>query len=682
MDFYKDKATIMRLDEVRELLLNLSKITSSTSSSSSTTLTELKQQLNSKVSELKTSLIGDNEESSNPTSLEDRLKVKLTEIYNSILQNLNDIKTNQTSIESLQTTLQTNQSQTNEKVDLTATKVQAQEIINAIDEINVLLTSSSSAGLTDAQSQTLNQIHANTVALLDSVGLSENASTILTKLGNIEQNTLNIVQKLELPNSQFQDTEPYDPPPDSVYKTRDTYKSPFIYNINAPKLLDAEYFTINNNVNAMCKVEFDIVSTSAISDVKASLLLSGNEVLYNETIEIVEGTSHYCINGIFVTNRTDYNLRLQFNNFETASFTVKNLTYEVVGNNANFIDYKHSFYPFNVNYDYYIFKDIDGAVSYITTNAQDVNLGQNYTNLTSGTNYLFYPTVLSINENTSNSTSVFKSLKVLRQDITTKEVQNLNQNGELVGGADSVSSKGARVVCPLPSNSASINNYVLRYNPNLKKLFNCYYNTDFNGVSVDSTGIDLSEIDEIVCISPCKLSLTYKQFGLINPYVIVTTKKGCNYVCSAFTLSSLKNLQTLTSSNGGENVDNSTSETSEGGEESNNQIAVQTATNVGYGNLGYGTRVTFGEIDNYQGNNVSTRITRTYRAFMYVYDHWKVIYFSLGANSFEILGTKTISGEYDELHPGFNGDYFGVKDGQIIKLTDGDVSKVDLTTSA
>ena len=112
MDFYKDKATIMRLDEIRELLLNLSKITSSTSSSSSTTLTELKQQLDSSASELKTSLIGDNEESSNPTSLEDRLKTKLIEIYNSILQNLNDIKTNQTAFESLQTTLQTNQSQT------------------------------------------------------------------------------------------------------------------------------------------------------------------------------------------------------------------------------------------------------------------------------------------------------------------------------------------------------------------------------------------------------------------------------------------------------------------------------------------------------------------------------------------------------------------------------------------
>ena len=681
MDFYKDKATIMQLDEVREMLFNLTKICNNTSSSSSVSLVELKEQLNNKVSELKTSLIGENEGGTSPTSLEDRLKDKLMELYNSILQNLSTIQSNQTAIKSLQTTLQTSQNeinsnvesvqttqlQTNEKLDLTATKVQAQEIINAIDEINVLLTSSSNAGLTDAQSQTLNQIHANTVTLLESVGLSENASTILTKLGNIEQNTLNIVQKLGLPSSQFQEAEPFDPPPDSIYKTRDVHKSPFAYNINAPKLLDAEYFTINNNVNAICKVEFDVASTSAIGGVEASLLLNGNEVLYNNNIAIVEGTNHFCFNGIFVTNRTDYNLRLQFNNFEnTASFTVKNITYEVVGDNANFIDYKHSFYPFNINYDYYIFKVTGENVSYITTNAQNVNLGQTYSNIASGADYLFYPTILSINQNTANSTSTFKFLNVLRQNKTTKEVQNLYNSGELVGGVDSAISKGAKLVCPLPSNSASVKNYVLRYNPNLKKLFTCYYSTDFNSISSDENGIDLSGIDEIVCLSPCKLSLTYKQFGLTSPFVIATTKKGCNYVCSALTLNCLSNLQSA-STNSEENEANANSEGSE--------------ATANYGNLGYGTRVTFGEIDNYQGNNVSTQNARTYRAFMYVYDHWKVIYFSLGTNGFQILGTKTISGEYDELHPGFNGDYFAVKDGQIIRLTDSDVQKVNLTTS-
>ena len=150
MDFYKDSATIIRLDEVREMLLSLIKNSSNSSINNNNSLAEIKLGQNEILADVKSSL--------------------------------------------------NNQTQINSKIDSVATKTQANDLANAIDEINVLLTSSSNAGLTDAQSQMLNQINTNVSLLLEKVGSNEDATTILTKLANIEQNIASIMQKLDMQN--------------------------------------------------------------------------------------------------------------------------------------------------------------------------------------------------------------------------------------------------------------------------------------------------------------------------------------------------------------------------------------------------------------------------------------------------------------------------------------------------
>lgn len=151
MDFYKDSATIIRLDEVREMLLSLIKNASNSSINSNNSLAEIKTGQSEIATDVKSSL--------------------------------------------------SNQTQISSKIDSTATKTQADNLANAIDEINVLLTSSSNAGLTDAQSQVLNQINTNVSLILEKIGSNEDATTILTKLANIEQNVASIMQKLDTQNS-------------------------------------------------------------------------------------------------------------------------------------------------------------------------------------------------------------------------------------------------------------------------------------------------------------------------------------------------------------------------------------------------------------------------------------------------------------------------------------------------
>ncbi|MGN1227214.1 MAG: hypothetical protein ACI4TX_01070, partial [Christensenellales bacterium] len=513
--------------------------------------------------------------------------------------------------------------------------IENENIINAIlsntESIMIALNSMTSGGLTSEQEDVINQTYENTVSLLNCIGLTENSSTILTQLNNIAMNTESIMEKLDLPSNQYQESEPYDPPPDIIYKTRDVYYSEFNYDISTPQDLFEEYFTINDNVNAMCKVEFDITAETDIGDVVFKLHLSDIEVLIEETINIEAGTKHYCFYGIFMTERTDYYLMMTFVNGTTKLFTVNNIVYEVVGDNANFLSYRHKNFAYTVNFDYYLFKVRGGKVSYIKTSALEPDLGQDYTQIVDDDNYCYLPAIISTINGATATTSVDLGGRLIRMDKKLKKTTQINLEGKYLSIAEHTNSNGSRVMSYGNFNTSSNPGYAYRYNTKTKKFYSNYYQT--NGtIIVDSTGKDLSTHDTYVSISCFHSELSYKQYYTDYRFIIFTSKKGNNYLTIAT---------------------NPKMESS----------------------LGYGTRVKFGEIPNYQGSVTTSRTVKVLRIFMYVYDHWKVYYVSMQSGKMTSLGVKTISGEYDELLPGFNGDYFAVKNGEMILLTDNDVVK-------
>lgn len=607
MELNKDKATILRLDEIRELILNLS--LSSNSQAFETLATTIVSRLTVIIDSLKSGLITTTDGEENTNSLEDRLIIKMDEVYQLLNDALLDVSLTAEQIEILNTTLQ-----------------------NTI-EIKESLQSSSSAGLTSEQDKKLTQTYDNTVALLDSVGLSENASSIISKLNNLILNTESIMEKLALPNNEFQETEPYDPPPETIYKTRDNYKSLFDYEVVAPTDCFREYFTINTGVNAMCKVEFDVDAEEDVEDVYMKFTLSGTQILHEETLTMTAGSKHFCLYGMFITDRTDYYLHLSFIN-NGKLFKVYNITYQVLGDNANFIEYKHTYHTYNINFEYYIMRTRDDKVEYIITNAFEPDLSQNYTTFMEGSEYIYYPLLASTVKDATDTMSVNKGMKVIAMDKTTKRASHYNENAEFVYSADHTKAITCRLLATLTTNEDREPVWVYRYDDVTKSLYSNYFNVACTTLMLTSTSKDLSGSDEIINIAGCKPMRSYMQKYFFGDYVVITTKKGNNYA-----------------------------------------TAIQ--SNKTANSLGYGTRVTVGEVPNYQGIEGSAITEYIMRAFLYVYDHWKVIYFKLSTINFEILGVKTISGEYDELHPGFNGDYFAVKDGQLLKFSDPDVIAVE-----
>ena len=648
MDFYKDMS-ILKLDEIRELILNLSSAQNNIDFTS--LITTISNTINTAVDDLKADLV-----SSENTTLEDAIKTKIIEVYTTLNNNLtslsnavssstitiNDISTAVSNISTTANTILNNIATLstmlqNKQCGLTSE--QAQMLSSILSSTTQLGSDISTANTTTSQ------ILSNTIQIIDTLNNSSGGSSggtsevdlseVLNKLYNLQLNMQQVLDKLDLANQDMQEEPPYDPPPENVYITRSSFTSPFIYNITAPLDLEREFFTINDDVPAVVKIEFDITTTNSINDIVLTLHLGDNQTLLQKPIIVASGTTHFCYTETFITSRTDYYLMLNFSSASLLQYTVSNVEYEVAGNNANFLSYKHMFYTCNYNFYNYIFKEENGKMSYIKVDALNPNYSQNYTTIVNNNNYIYMP-VLGGTINGATNGSRFMALRILAQEKSTRNVVAFDENGTNKGSCQHTASNGHKNFSTVLLNSNFNVVMNLRYSPITKIMnVNYFYNSMQN--TANYSGQDLSSRDTIVEISPCIIEQTH-NLGYFNyPYVILTTCKGQNYVANGASV----------------NFNNA---------------------------IGYGTKVRVGEIPNFNGTVRSDNNTKVFRAFLYVYDHWKVVYYKhandIAVNGFQILGTKILNGNYEELHPGFNGEYYAVQNGQIFTFDDPDVVKV------
>lgn len=608
----------LKLDEIRELILNLTNATNSQDFTSlATTITSA---INTTIANLKDSLL-----TTQNTTLEAEIKNKIIEVYTTLSSSISTlasvVSADSTTLSSVSTSITTILS------NLSALSTQIQN---------------KACGLTSTESQTLTNTYNNTTQILSSLssasgGGEVDLSSITTALNIIELNLEEVLDRLELTSQDLQPTAPYDPPPEIIYKTRDTFASDYYYDISQPQDLHAEYFTINDDTPAMVKVEFDITASEAINDIEVKLHLSNIDILCDKFINAVNGTTHYCIYGAFLTERTDYYVKLNFSCGELKTFRVHNIVYEVVGNNANFLFYRHKYYTYNCNFTNYIFKVDNGAVSYFSTNALNPNYGQNFTTLVNNSGYNYWPMICTTYYNMPNQSGVtFLCIRIARQNKGTRQVEFIKDDGTLCGPVEFQQYYNDRIFAPINYSNGNYNFHVFRYGDINRIIHYGSLDNTCNSTMLNYSNTDFTNEDTLVAFSPYLCEMSYLQYGYNYGYMIFTTKSGQNYVncVKGFNFNC---------------------------------------------NIGYGTRVMVGEVPNYQGSINSTSSTRVFRAFMYVYDHWKVIYYKHGTgrtmSNFQILGTKVLNGDYDEVHPGFNGEYFTVKNGQIVCHDDADVVK-------
>ncbi|MGN1227364.1 MAG: hypothetical protein ACI4TX_01845, partial [Christensenellales bacterium] len=89
MELSKDSATILRLDEIRELILNLSK--TGDSKSFEEIATTITNQIATILEDLKASIVNLNNEEISQNSMEERVVAKIIEIYDSISSTLTNV---------------------------------------------------------------------------------------------------------------------------------------------------------------------------------------------------------------------------------------------------------------------------------------------------------------------------------------------------------------------------------------------------------------------------------------------------------------------------------------------------------------------------------------------------------------------------------------------------------------
>ena len=172
MDFYKDMS-ILKLDEIRELILNLSSAQNNIDFTS--LITTISNTINTAVDDLKADLV-----SSENTTLEDAIKTKIIEVYTTLNNNLtslsNAVSSSTITINDISTAVS----------NISTT---ANTILNNIATLSTML-QNKQCGLTSEQAQMLSSILSSTTQL------GSDISTANTTTSQILSNTIQIIDTL------------------------------------------------------------------------------------------------------------------------------------------------------------------------------------------------------------------------------------------------------------------------------------------------------------------------------------------------------------------------------------------------------------------------------------------------------------------------------------------------------
>lgn len=330
------KDSILRFDEIKQLILSLLSNLKSLDNSELTT----------KINHINSSLTSFYQDIKNQTSLSSNQIASLAEYVNSQFQSLSNL------IESLSL----GGSISSEDL-LTITNI-INTISNNIDALNNILTS---------QNTNFNTF-------------KNSVETVLTNLTN---NINTLLEKQSITPSTISSEPPYNPAPEEIFKIRDICKHYFEYssseaNFNTSKT----FFTLNDNEPAVLKVEFDLQTSDTFVDSTISLLLNGTETLFSDVVTVSNETRHFIKTCVFIPRSTHGHLVINISNPSHTVFKLKNINYEICANNINFFKVYQKKYKIQTYNDYYyVFKFENNAISYIVTPRNNKDFSQNYTQI-------------------------------------------------------------------------------------------------------------------------------------------------------------------------------------------------------------------------------------------------------------------------------------------------------------
>lgn len=462
-------------------------------------------------------------------------------------------------------------------------------------------------------------------------GLEAGISDIQDSISSMQNGLNTALQYIQENGTLIEPEAPFDPPPDTVLRTRSVAYPWRKYFGTVPSIdFSREYFVINNDASGVLKVQYDFEAQELIENIVSDLYLN-DELVDTVTFNAEVGTKRIVHTAIFELDKPNGNFQVKINSISNAYRFISNIKYELVGKNAVLLreNLPTTYDLLLCGNEYYFTRSTSTSLDYMHTTVQNTDFNQDYQKLAEVEKECVYEPAIALTYNGTNQMTTLLYFTYMRYNLANNEVSVYdNETGTMKSTARVKINEASPDIVEMGPLYATAYQLSVALFQHATKSFN------YIQVYTPLTSVSIGTVK--------KVTKNYVNFEYL---VNTITPRGKSFYS--------KVVMICQDDTGVWHVQNRSAMES--------QIDLE---------IGFGTKAKFSYCTKFIGG--STTRKECFRVFMFVYDHWVAKYFEMAPNNITctMLKAKVIEGDFDQILPGTGNEYFTVKDGAITKHID------------